>query len=154
MAIIILSPSFHSFPPPEAIRSSHLDCRPFSFRKASVFRNSDECTSSDLRKNGVCDSSLVNVAITLDVDYLRGSIVTVHSILQHSMCLESVFFHFLVSDTNDRSAGVLPRQLQQILHAEVLVREEVLWDFRPPEGVLLQHSSSIRQLLKLGSLPC
>ncbi|CAN1199156.1 Probable galacturonosyltransferase-like 7 [Linum perenne] len=100
MAIIILSPSFHSFPPPEAIRSSHLDCRPFSFRKASVFRNSDECTSSDLRKNGVCDSSLVNVAITLDVDYLRGSIVTVHSILQHSMCLESVFFHFLVSDTN------------------------------------------------------
>ncbi|CAN0885489.1 Probable galacturonosyltransferase-like 7 [Linum grandiflorum] len=105
MAIILLAPSLHSFSPAEAIPSSHLQPplshrRRFSFRKASVFRNADECRSSDLRKNGVCDPSLVHVAITLDVDYLRGSIAAVHSILQHSMCPESVFFHFLVSETN------------------------------------------------------
>ncbi|CAN1340807.1 Probable galacturonosyltransferase-like 7 [Linum perenne] len=36
----------------------------------------------------------------LDVEYLRGSVAAVHSILQHSMCPEIVFFHFLVSEMN------------------------------------------------------
>ncbi|KOM50028.1 hypothetical protein LR48_Vigan08g085500 [Vigna angularis] len=48
----------------------------------------------------VYDHSLVHVAITLDVEYLRGSITAVHSILRHALCPENVFFHFLVSDTN------------------------------------------------------
>lgn len=113
MIMIILSPSFQSFSPAEAIRSSHLDSflgNPathfpdrFSFRKAAVFRNADKCSSSDNQisgKTGVCDPNLVHVAITLDVEYLRGSIAAVHSILQHSLCPESVFFHFLVSETN------------------------------------------------------
>ncbi|KAJ7973022.1 Hexosyltransferase [Quillaja saponaria] len=117
MIMIILSPSLQSFPPAEAIRSSHLEgylrfpvqmspaglLNRFSFRKASTFRNAEEC---DLNRQGnfgqtsVCDPSLVHVAITLDVEYLRGSIAAVHSILQHSLCPESFFFHFLVSETN------------------------------------------------------
>ncbi|KAK9281920.1 hypothetical protein L1049_004828 [Liquidambar formosana] len=118
MVMIVLSPSLQSFPPAEAIRSSHLDGNlrspvqtpvadhsrdRFSFRKASAFRNAEECSFGErkiLGKTGVCDPSLVHVAITLDVEYLRGSIAAVHSILQHSLCPESIFFHFLVSETN------------------------------------------------------
>ncbi|KAJ9171765.1 hypothetical protein P3X46_015083 [Hevea brasiliensis] len=113
MIMIILSPSLQSFPPAEAIRSSHLDGflgNPitdlpdrFCFRKAAVFHNADKCGFRDNRISGktdVCDPSLVHVAITLDVEYLRGSIAAVHSILQHSLCPESVFFHFLVSEIN------------------------------------------------------
>ncbi|KAJ0110833.1 hypothetical protein Patl1_00931 [Pistacia atlantica] len=105
--LIVLSLSFQSSPPAEAIKSSHLSSvdslNPFSFRKASIFRNADECGSTAYKisgRTGVCDPSLVHVAITLDVDYLRGSIAAVHSILQHSMCPESIFFHFLVSEVN------------------------------------------------------
>ncbi|KAF5745895.1 galacturonosyltransferase-like 7-like [Tripterygium wilfordii] len=114
MVMILVSPSLQSFPPAEAIRSSQLDgflrfpgqkstadsMDRFSFRKASAFRNADECSSTKSGKTGVCDPSLVHVAITLDVEYLRGSIAAVHSILQHSLCPESIFFHFLVSETN------------------------------------------------------
>lgn len=112
MVMIVLSPSLQSFPPAEAIRSSHLDGYlrlpsgqgsvpdRYSFRKADVFRNADECGSSVSKIIGVCNPNLVHVAITLDVDYLRGSIAAVHSILQHSRCPESVFFHFLVSENN------------------------------------------------------
>lgn len=117
MVMIVLSPSLQSFPPAEAIRSSHLDnylrlpvqvsppdsLSRFSFRKAPAFRNAGECGSvvSGIRgKTSVCDRNLVHVAITLDFEYLRGSIAAVHSILQHSQCPESIFFHFLVSETN------------------------------------------------------
>jgi hypothetical protein len=107
MVMIVLSPSLQYFPPAEAIRSSHLVHHPradlpngLSFRTAAIFRNADECGSRASRKSGVCDPSFVHVAITLDVEYLRGSIAAVNSILQHSRCPESVFFHFLVSETN------------------------------------------------------
>lgn len=114
MALVILSPSLQSFPPAEAIRSSNLDgylrlpvhVAPtdsenlFSFRKASAFRNADKCGSNITDGFTVCDPNLVHVAITLDIEYLRGSIAAVHSILQHSLCPENIFFHFLVSEPN------------------------------------------------------
>lgn len=118
MVIVVISPALQSFPPAEAIRSSHLDgylrfpvqaraavdsVNRFSFRTASAFRNADECGHGDQRNLGetsVCDPSLVHVAITLDAEYLRGSIAAVHSILMHSICPESIFFHFLVSETH------------------------------------------------------
>ncbi|XP_073052566.1 probable galacturonosyltransferase-like 7 [Primulina eburnea] len=112
MVMIVLSPSLQSFPPAEAIRSSHVEYSRYlrlptdthsldksSFRKAPVFRNADDCRLSKLEKPSVCDPSLVHVAITLDVEYLRGSVAAVHSVLQHSKCPESVFFHFLVTET-------------------------------------------------------
>lgn len=100
IAIVLLSPSFQSSPPAEAIRSSsHLSDR-FSFRRASAFRNADGCRSANSGEIGICDPSLVHVAITLDVDYLRGSVAAVHSILQYARCPEDIFFHFLVSDTS------------------------------------------------------
>ncbi|KAI4365706.1 hypothetical protein MLD38_021670 [Melastoma candidum] len=112
MMMVVLSPSFQSLPPAEAIRSAHYDGpdlrkagefvprSPLSFRRAPEFTNAEECGSLGRTRPRVCDPGLVHVAITLDVEYLRGSIAAVHSVLQHSRCPESVFFHFLVSDTS------------------------------------------------------
>ncbi|KAL8149126.1 putative galacturonosyltransferase-like 7 [Apium graveolens] len=97
--MIVFSPSLQSFPPAEAIRSSSHQITKLPFRKAPIFINSLQCGFKSGRFS-VCDESLIHIAITLDVEYLRGSIAAVHSILQHSVCPENVFFHFLVSESN------------------------------------------------------
>ncbi|KAL4368558.1 hypothetical protein GQ457_05G001930 [Hibiscus cannabinus] len=152
--MIILSPSLQSFPPAEAIRSSHLDSylrlpsdpvstlphsskSRFSFRKATGFRNADECGSTDHKITGVCDPSLVHVAITLDVDYLRGSIAAVHSILKHSLCPENVFFHFLVSEPS----------LETLVRSTIPQLKFNVYYF-DPEIVRNLISSSVRQALE------
>ncbi|KAJ6334438.1 hypothetical protein OIU78_011341 [Salix suchowensis] len=152
LVMIILSPSLQSFPPAEAIRSANHDGHlrfPFSpsdsltqlsFRKSTTFRNADECGFSDHQIRGktiVCDPSLVHVAITLDVEYLRGSVAAVHSILQHSMCPENVFFHFLVSETNLES---LVRSTFPQLKLKVY--------YFDPEIVRSLISTSVRQALE------
>ncbi|XP_074278985.1 putative galacturonosyltransferase-like 7 isoform X2 [Silene latifolia] len=107
MLMIILSPSLQSFPPAEAIRSSSSQSQSqskplkLSFRTAPVFRNAADCRSAT---SSTCDPSLVHVAITLDVDYLRGSIAAVNSILRHARCPENIFFHFLASHHVDPTA--------------------------------------------------
>ncbi|KAL3849724.1 hypothetical protein ACJIZ3_011606 [Penstemon smallii] len=111
MVMVVLSPSLQSFPPAEAIRSSH--------------------------KSSVCDPSLVHVAITLDVEYLRGSIAAVHSILQHSKCPESVFFHFLVSETG----------LETLVRSTFPQLKFKVYYF-DPERVRSLISSSVRQALE------
>ncbi|XVF22139.1 hypothetical protein REPUB_Repub12eG0148000 [Reevesia pubescens] len=154
MVMIVLSPSLQSFPPAEAIRSSHIDSYlrlpsyhvptspqspedRLSFRKASKFRNADECSFTGHKITGVCDPSLVHVAITLDVEYLRGSIAAVHSILQHSLCPENIFFHFLVSETNLKT---LVRSTFPQLKFKVY--------YFDPEIVRNLISSSVRQALE------
>ncbi|KAI3449430.1 hypothetical protein Pfo_006095 [Paulownia fortunei] len=148
MVMIVLSPSLQSFHPAEAIRSSHVDSYlrfptsthffdKFSFRRAPAFRNADECRSSKLGKSSVCDPSLVHVAITLDVEYLRGSIAAVHSILQHSKCPESVFFHFLVSETG----------LETLVRSTFPELKFKVYYF-DPERVRSLISSSVRQALE------
>ncbi|GAB2281683.1 Probable galacturonosyltransferase-like 7 [Dionaea muscipula] len=151
MVMIVLSPSLRSFPPAEAIRSSsHIDSFPvgqadhrFSFRQSSAFRNADECglrkpsSSGETSSAGVCDPWLVHVAITLDVEYLRGSIAAVHSILQHSLCPENIFFHFLVSEMN---LETLVRSTFPQLKFKVY--------FFDPETVRGLISTSVRQALE------
>ncbi|KAL7151124.1 hypothetical protein ABFS83_04G010300 [Erythranthe nasuta] len=148
MVMIVLSPSLQSFHPAEAIRSSQVDSYlrfptspnlfdKFSFRRAPAFRNAGECRPSKSDKPSVCDPSLVHVAITLDGEYLRGSIAAVHSILQHSKCPESVFFHFLVSETN---LETLVRSTFPELKFKVY--------FFDPERVRSLISSSVRQALE------
>jgi len=41
--------------------------------------------------------------------------------------------------TRHRRAGVLPRELHEVLHGGVLVGAEFIGDVRAAEGVLLQH---------------
>lgn len=158
MAMIVLSPSLQSFPPAEAIRSSstaphlrlpttpQMTARPlpppdrFSFRKAPAFRNAKECGLGGDRGRltaGVCDPSLVHVAITLDVEYLRGSVAAVNSILQRSICPESIFFHFLVSDTD---LETLVRSTFPHLNFKVY--------YFDPEKVRSLISTSVRQALE------
>ncbi|KAK6937479.1 Glycosyl transferase, family 8 [Dillenia turbinata] len=59
------------------------------FREAPIFRNGETCGSSNADK--------IHVAMTLDSNYLRGTMAAVFSILQHSTCPENVMFHFLWS---------------------------------------------------------
>ncbi|KAG7553268.1 Glycosyl transferase family 8 [Arabidopsis thaliana x Arabidopsis arenosa] len=133
MAVIVLSPSLQSFPPAAAIRSYPSPI----FRKAPVvFNNGDECLSS----GGVCNPSLVHVAITLDVEYLRGSIAAVNSILQHSICPESVFFHFIVVSEETNLLESLVRSIFPGLKFNI-------YDFAP-ETVRGLISSSVRQALE------
>ncbi|VFQ86188.1 unnamed protein product [Cuscuta campestris] len=55
-----------------------------SFREAPAFRNGD-----------ACGKELIHIAMTLDVNYIRGTMAAVFSILQHSTCPENAAFHFL-----------------------------------------------------------
>ncbi|XP_021906775.1 LOW QUALITY PROTEIN: probable galacturonosyltransferase-like 4 [Carica papaya] len=56
------------------------------FREAPAFRNGEGCEKT------------IHVSMTLDGNYLRGTMAAVLSILQHSACPENVVFHFLWSN--------------------------------------------------------
>ncbi|KAL3517532.1 hypothetical protein ACH5RR_020121 [Cinchona calisaya] len=63
------------------------------FREAPAFRNGETCGAS---KNSASSTEHnIHVAMTLDANYLRGTMAAVLSILQHSTCPENVVFHFL-----------------------------------------------------------
>ncbi|KAE9460544.1 hypothetical protein RHGRI_035713 [Rhododendron griersonianum] len=59
------------------------------FREAPAFRNGETCGSPT--------ADPIHVSMTLDANYLRGTMAAVLSILQHSTCPENVMFHFLCS---------------------------------------------------------
>ncbi|KAK9288680.1 hypothetical protein L1049_017143 [Liquidambar formosana] len=59
------------------------------FREAPAFRNGDACSSQK--------SNHIHMAMTLDANYLRGTIAAILSMLQHSTCPENLSFHFLSS---------------------------------------------------------
>ncbi|KAL0414628.1 UNVERIFIED_CONTAM: putative galacturonosyltransferase-like 4 [Sesamum radiatum] len=60
-----------------------------SFREAPAFRNGHTCTQHHDHKN------IIHIVMPLDVNYIRGTMAAVLSILQHSTCPEDVSFHFL-----------------------------------------------------------
>ncbi|GAA0145562.1 glycosyltransferase [Lithospermum erythrorhizon] len=64
------------------------------FREAPAFRNGDTCGGSTAG-NTIPPERIIHVAMTLDSNYLRGTMAAVFSILQHSTCPENVAFHFL-----------------------------------------------------------
>ncbi|CAL9219822.1 unnamed protein product [Arabidopsis halleri] len=57
------------------------------FREAPAFRNGDQC--------GTREADQIHIAMTLDTNYLRGTMAAVLSLLQHSTCPENLSFHFL-----------------------------------------------------------
>ncbi|KAJ4791717.1 Hexosyltransferase [Rhynchospora pubera] len=63
-----------------------------AFREAPAFRNGDECPQPSLSP-----SARIDIAMTLDANYLRGTMAAILSILQHTACPESVVFHFLTT---------------------------------------------------------
>ncbi|KAJ8625391.1 hypothetical protein MRB53_033921 [Persea americana] len=156
MVVIVLSLSRQSFPPAEAIRhSSQIDGDSrfltqigqigqssavnypsrFAFRKSQPFRIADECRRSKMGESSICDPSVVHIAITLDREYLRGLIaIRPRRRRRRRQALEHQPWA-----ANCRRAGILPRELHQVLHGQVLVGRAVFQDFFRVESVLFQH---------------
>ncbi|OMO53783.1 Glycosyl transferase, family 8 [Corchorus capsularis] len=63
-----------------------------SFREAPAFRNGDSCGSKE--------ADQIHIAMTLDANYLRGTMAAVLSMLQHSTCPENLSFHFLCAHSD------------------------------------------------------
>ncbi|KAF3784109.1 putative galacturonosyltransferase-like 4 [Nymphaea thermarum] len=98
-----------------------------SFREAPIFRNGENCSSQS-----------IHIAMTLDTNYLRGSIAAVLSILQHASCPENLAFHFLSSRRE--------QELHQSMRATFPYLNFKLYRFNP--GLVRgKISTSIRQAL-------
>ncbi|KAI3462814.1 hypothetical protein Pfo_019477 [Paulownia fortunei] len=75
------------------------------FREAPKFYNSPDCPSithpaAAATTDSICfNNNAVDVAMTLDAAYLRGSIAAILSVLQHSSCPENIVFHFVASSS-------------------------------------------------------
>lgn len=85
----------------QAIRLSGEKQRNSGYSEASDYRNGEQCVPRLMSKTGeLCDPSLVHVAMTLDSEYLRGSVAAINSILRHASCPENIFFHFVASSSS------------------------------------------------------
>ncbi|TYH76089.1 hypothetical protein ES332_D04G061900v1 [Gossypium tomentosum] len=80
------------------------------FMKAPVYQNGPHCPVLG-KDTLICDSSVVHIAMTIDPEYLRGTIAAIHSVVKHGSCPQNVFFHFIASD----SSSVVPTQLTRIV---------------------------------------
>lgn len=116
---------------------------PLHFSEAPEYRNGFHCPL--LQNDAVslaCNPSAIHIAMTIDSEYLRGSIASVHSVLRHSSCPENIFFHFIASDSNPGNTQFLNRVLHSTfpsLHFELYIfKESIVSDL---------ISSSIRQAL-------
>ncbi|KAK7271719.1 hypothetical protein RJT34_27850 [Clitoria ternatea] len=84
------------------------------FKEAPEYRNRQKCTvGGGNNVQMTCDPSLVHVAMTIDWDYLRGSIAAVHSVLKHTSCPQNLFLHFIASDVRIESKD----DLTKIVHS-------------------------------------
>ncbi|XP_009799047.1 probable galacturonosyltransferase-like 9 [Nicotiana sylvestris] len=114
------------------------------FAEAPEYRNGVGCpVTAEGKTLSSCDPSLVHVAMTLDSEYLRGSMAAVHSVLRHASCPEHVFFHFIAAEFDATSPRVLTKLVRSIfpsLNFKVYIFRE--------DTVLNLISSSIRQALE------
>lgn len=86
-----------------------INTKNFHFKEAPKFYNSPTCPSLHYNYSSpstdtnittqICFQNAVNVAMTLDTAYLRGSMAAILSVLQHSSCPENVVFHFVASSS-------------------------------------------------------
>uniref|UniRef100_A0A2N9ILX7 Hexosyltransferase n=1 Tax=Fagus sylvatica TaxID=28930 RepID=A0A2N9ILX7_FAGSY len=80
------------------------------FSEAPEYQNGFKCAV--LARNSMCDPSVVHMAMTIDLEYLRGTIAAVHSVLKHTSCPENIFFHFIASDSSLVNIAELTRIVQ------------------------------------------
>lgn len=116
------------------------------FTEAPEYRNGEECPVSrrfESSSSSACDPSLVHVAMTLDSEYLRGSMAAVHSVLRHASCPENVFFHFIAAEFDPAS----PRVLTRLVRSTFPSLSFRVYIFRE-DTVINLISSSIRQALE------
>ncbi|KAK4361615.1 hypothetical protein RND71_020567 [Anisodus tanguticus] len=74
-------------PHPTEVSDGRVGSNSSVFLEAPAFRNGESC--------GNLATDRIHVAMTLDANYLRGTMAAVLSILQHSTCPEDLTFHFL-----------------------------------------------------------
>lgn len=114
------------------------------FSEAPEYTNGFSCPVLGLNGFPIlsCDPSLVHIAMTIDSDYLRGTIAAVHSVLKHASCPENTFFHFIASD----SSPVSSQDLTRVVHSTFPSLSFRVYIFQEK---LVGHliSSSIRQAL-------
>ena len=116
---------------------------PQHYSEAPEFRNGFNCPG--LENDAVslaCNPKAIHIAMTIDSEYLRGSIASVHSVLRHTCCPENIFFHFIASDSN----SINTQFINQILHSTFPSLHFKLYLFK--ENIVSNLiSSSIRQAL-------
>ncbi|PON76019.1 Glycosyl transferase [Trema orientale] len=92
---------------------AHSGMIPLHYSEAPEYRNGLNCP---VLENGAvslaCNPSAIHIAMTVDSEYLRGSIALVHSVLHHSSCPENIFFHFIASDSDSGNTRFLNRVLR------------------------------------------
>lgn len=115
------------------------------FAEAPEYRNGAGCAApADTGVPSVCDPSLVHVAMTLDSEYIRGTVAAVHSVLRHSSCPESVFFHFVAAEFDP---SMSPRALARVVRSTFSSLRFKVHVFRE-EAVISLISGSVRQALE------
>ncbi|KAK4784978.1 hypothetical protein SAY86_001667 [Trapa natans] len=127
----------------------------FPYAEAPEYRNGAQCpalSSSAIASGGrrieegvvsYCDPTLVHIAMTLDSEYLRGSIAAVHSLLRHASCPENIFFHFIAAEFDPAS----PRILTGLVRSTFPSLNFKVYIFRE-DTVINLISSSIRHALE------
>ncbi|KAL2346348.1 hypothetical protein Fmac_000348 [Flemingia macrophylla] len=70
---------------------------PQEFKEAPEFYNAPECSWMKEKESLECSEEAVQVAMTLDTAYIRGSMAAILSVLQHSSCPQNIFFHLVCS---------------------------------------------------------
>ncbi|KAL3644538.1 putative galacturonosyltransferase-like 9 [Castilleja foliolosa] len=137
--------AIRTFPQNGAAKISDLNAL-FGFSEAPDYVNGVGCptmTSAHGDPVTSCDPSLVHVAMTLDSEYLRGSMAAVHSVLRHASCPEQVFFHFISAEFDPVTPRVLTRLVRSIfpsLNFKVYIFRE--------DTVINLISASIRSALE------
>ncbi|CAL1408872.1 unnamed protein product [Linum trigynum] len=105
-----------------------------TFKEAPKFYNSPACPP--IPPDDFCSNESINIAMTLDLHYLRGSMAAILSTLQHSSCPENIRFHFISS---------LPSLHNTILQSFPYLRCHLhIFAPSPVQGLI---STSIRQAL-------
>ncbi|GLU03027.1 hypothetical protein SLE2022_202470 [Rubroshorea leprosula] len=112
------------------------------FVEAPQYRNGNDCPAIKPYAS-LCDPSFVHIAMTLDSEYLRGSLAAVYSINHHASCPENIFFHFIAAEFDPAS----PRLLHQIVRSTFPSLKFKVHIFREDKVINL-ISSSIREALE------
>ncbi|XP_065860948.1 probable galacturonosyltransferase-like 9 [Euphorbia lathyris] len=146
--VFVLSSPFcfgiRSIPGKEMNGGDGLEIDGFRFSEAPEYRNGIGCPVSGNRQLvSSCDPSWIHIAMTLDSEYLRGSIAAVHSVLKHASCPENIFFHFVAAEFDPAS----PRVLSQLVRSTFPSLSFKVYIFRE-DTVINLISSSIRQALE------
>ncbi|KAJ0694427.1 putative polygalacturonate 4-alpha-galacturonosyltransferase [Helianthus annuus] len=105
---------------------------------------SDYIEAPEYRNGYQCSGRvMIHVSMTLDFNYLRGSVAAVHSILKHTSCPENIYFHFIASESKSPKPEDLTRIVRSVF--PFLGFTVYRFDDRVVKGLI---SGSVREALE------